>query len=149
MLCLLAAAAAAKKPKTAQRGDLPGIACDTCTMAMEALFGEVKQLRADAPYNKLEELSIQNAIESICKSDDATGEWIRHVDIVTKEKNDGKSYARLEVPGGISKCETECLTVTRSCEDLFENEIDQDDLSAVLFKNKHSLERLTVHTLPQ
>ena len=143
MLCAVAAVSAAKKPKTAQKVDLPGIACDVCTMAIETLYDEVQGMRKNAPYNKVEELQIQNMIENMCKSDDESGEWMRHADIVTKEKN-GKSYARLEVPGGISKCETECLTVARSCDDLFENEIDQDDLSAILYKNKHSIERLTV-----
>lgn len=142
--CLVAGVLAAKKPKAPQKVDLPGISCDVCTMAIETLYDEVKTLRTEAPYNKVEELEIQNIIENMCKMDDPNGEWLRYVDIVTKVKSDGKSYAKLEAPGGISKCETECVTVAKSCEDLFENEIDQDDLSAILFKNKHSLERLTV-----
>lgn len=141
--CFFAAVSAKKAASKVLTVDLPGISCDVCEIAVETLFSEVKEMRKVAPYNKVEELEVQKVIEEMCNSDSASGEWIRHLDITTLEKND-KSYAKIGVPGGIAKCESECLTVARSCDNLFDTEIDQDDLSAILYKNKHSLERLTV-----
>jgi hypothetical protein len=144
LFCVVAVVLAKKKPKILQKVDLPGISCDVCEVAVQTLYTELKSLRASAPYNKLEEDTIQLAMENICKPDQESGEWIRYCDITTVQKNDGKDYAKLSVAGGVAKCEEECLTVARSCENLFEDEIDPDDLSAILYKNKHSLERLTV-----
>lgn len=46
----------------------------------------------------------------------------------------------------MSKCKEECVTIAKSCENLFENEIeDRDDLSAILWKNKMSADELQVH----
>ena len=143
LFCMLSAAFAAKKKETVQKVDLPGIACDVCEMVIGNLHTEVKEMRKDAPYNKLEELEIQQVMENSCNPEAESGEWIRHVDIATIEKN-GKFYAVAQDQEDISKCEAECLTVARSCDSLFEDEMDPDDLSAILYKNKHSLERLTV-----
>ena len=143
---IISIAIAKKEKASIQKVDLPGIACDVCTLSIENLYGELKELREAAPYNKITELQVQEMLENICKTDDKIGEWIRYIDITTIEKNDGKSYAKIEIPGGVSKCESECLTVASSCESLYNTEIDQDDLSDILWKNKHSLERLTVNT---
>lgn len=48
----------------------------------------------------------------------------------------------LEKQDSKGKCEHECLTMQHSCVELLESEIDQDDLSALLWKGKLSKEQL-------
>ena len=45
---------------------------------------------------------------------------------------------------GISKCSSECLTISKSCESLLDDEIDRDDLATTLWKNKSSKNDLLV-----
>mmetsp|Transcript_14798 Transcript_14798/g.22289 ORF Transcript_14798/g.22289 Transcript_14798/m.22289 type:complete len:267 (+) Transcript_14798:73-873(+) len=138
LVSLLFFAVSAKKPtKKPSNKDGPHIACDVCNNAVDNLFEAVKDARSKAPYQKLDEGEIQDIIDSICKNDDPNGEWIRRLDIVEKLKEKG-TFLELDEPGGVSKCGVECQTITKSCDDLFENDIDADELSAMLWKNKLS-----------
>ncbi len=47
----------------------------------------------------------------------------------------GKTLSLME-PGGMSKCKGECKAISKSCSLLTSEELDPDDLSAMLFKNK-------------
>ena len=68
------------------------------------------------------------------------GHWIRRLDIVqAKQKTKDGSYGTtlsLKEPGGIAKCTKECYTIARSCRDMFDEELDRDELSTILYNNK-------------
>lgn len=49
--------------------------------------------------------------------------------------------------GGISKCGVECQLIGKSCSALLQDEIDADDLSAALWKNKMDVKTLKVTCL--
>ncbi len=133
-----------KKTYPVLTADLAGIACDVCEVSIDTLHTIIAEKRAEAPYKKLEELVVQDTISQVCKTDTEVGEWIRYLDITEQERNTGEKQSVLINPGGVSKCQSECVTIARSCEMLYEDEIDGDDLSAILWKNKHSIERLKV-----
>lgn len=127
-----------KKKKKAEilPNDLPLIACEVCEKSINELYNQIEDARKKAPYNKLEEIQVLELLDKVCKDNEESGEWIRRLDIVEK-KESGKVYLKLTHPGGISKCEQECATVARSCSDLFDEDIDKDDLSALLWKGDH------------
>jgi hypothetical protein len=125
----------AKKASTSSQRDLKYISCDVCTKAVEELYETAAEARKVAPYNKIDEESIQDLIEGLCKSDEKSGEWIRELDIVTKNTEKG-DFLVLDTPGGMSKCKEECNTIVESCKKLIDDDIDADDLSAVIYKNK-------------
>lgn len=128
-----------KKSIYPQSVDLPYIACDVCTLSVKEIIAATSKLRESAPYKKLTELQVSEVIDGICKPEDENdyGLWIRSFDIVTK--SDGKSLA-LKKMDGYSKCDVECLTIAKSCDNLYNEEIDIDDLSALLWGNKYSSE---------
>lgn len=112
--------------------DLPLIGCDVCEMMIKNLYNAVADRRENAPYKKIDEEMIQEEIDGICKPKDKKGTWIRELDII---ENDDRSLSLVK-PGSYSKCEHECKTIVKSCEDLLDEEIDRDDLGAALWKNK-------------
>ena len=120
-----------------EKSELPFIACEVCRRAASALISSIDGIRKNAPYQRLEELEIVDTIDKICVPDQEPGAWIRELDIVSHEKG-GETYVKLNAPGGVSKCETECMTISASCSNLFDEEIDRDDLSAALWKNKYT-----------
>jgi hypothetical protein len=128
-------------PKDVEK-DIPYISCQVCKKAVDNLYTSVQTARNEAPYKKLDEGKIQEIIEVICDPDNKGGEWLRKFDIVQQKKKDG-TFLVLEEPGGVSKCETECSTIVKSCKSLL-NEIDLDDLSAALWKNKLDAKELRV-----
>jgi len=121
--------------------DLEYIRCEACEYAVNELFAAVREARSTAPNKKLSEVHIVELIEAISNPTNITGEWLRSVDMVeTPEK--GKVFLTLEQPGGKSKCKNECTTLAESVHSLFQEEIDADDLSAILWKNKATVEEL-------
>jgi hypothetical protein len=98
-----------KKPidKSVIKTDLPHIGCDVCMKAVSEIYRITNEAREKAPYNNLKEIDIIDTIESICKSDDPKGHWIKLQDIV-EEKENGRRYLALEEPGGEAKCAREC-----------------------------------------
>ena len=124
-----------KKPiQEIHREDLPHIGCSVCKNAVAEVFKIVNERREKAPYKKLDENHIVEVLDNICDPEGTEGSWIRYYDIV-EEKENGRRYLELETPGGMGKCKKECHTIARSCWDLFEEEIDRDDLSPVLWRN--------------
>lgn len=113
--------------------DIPYIACGVCERAVREVYNIAAEERAAAAYNKLEEIKVVEAIESVCEPDNKNGEWIRKLDIV-ETKKDGKTFLSLEAPGGSAKCERECATIAKSCRQLFDDDIDQDEFSAMVFQ---------------
>jgi hypothetical protein len=130
---------AAKKSKDLEKEpvkeDLPHISCSVCNRAATEIFQQTSELREAAPYKKLDEIDIVELFEKICNPEIKEGLWIRKIDIV--ETSSGKtSYLTLTEPGGSSKCGRECRTIAKSCHDLFEEDVDVHELSALLWKNK-------------
>lgn len=121
--------------------DLPLIACDVCLNVIKELFVITEDLRKQAGKKKLEEIKIAEAVDNVCQNDQSEGTWIRHQDI-TKV---GSGNLGLKSMQGVSKCEAECATIEKSCQNLLHSgdEIDVDDLSALLWKGKLSLSSLT------
>ena len=64
-----------------------------------------------------------------------TGDWIRYYDI-KEETVKGTRYLTLDQQDTKAKCTEECQTIARSCDEMFEQDIDLDDVSALLWKNK-------------
>lgn len=144
-VCLLLTQGAYGKPKLGQilKDDLQHIQCDVCERATTELFNAVQIARSLQPKNKLDEVDIVVLIDAICDPLSLTGEWIRKVDVVESTIKD-KRFLSLIEPGGMAKCGDECATIARSCQTLFQEKIDADDLSALLWKNKVSESELKV-----
>ena len=127
-----------KKDMKAVTTDLPLIACDVCRQVMSEVYTITDELRKDLKGNqKLEEIQISDAMDNVCNEAHDTGSWIRHMDITKSGSN-----VVLKGMDKVSKCEQECLTVKRSCSDLIEEDIDRDEISALLYKGKTSAEDL-------
>jgi len=125
--------------KVYTKEDIPYIDCQVCERTVTELFLAANAARETKPKKKLSELDIIVLIEGINNPKNQTGEWIRKLDI--KEVFDkGKRYLSLVEPGDLSKCKVECLTIAESSRRLLQDEIDADDLSALLYKNKVTVE---------
>lgn len=135
-------ALAAKKPVgVAVKEDLPLIACDVCERTVQRAYDEVEKARS--ANKKIDELQISELIESVALPDTEAGEWARQIDIIEAEIKE-KRYLSLVEPGGTSKCGSECATIVKSCQNLLNEEIDLDELTSLLWKNKTSLKDLKV-----
>lgn len=125
--------------KVYTKEDIPYIGCQVCERTVAELFLAADAARETKPKKKLSELDIIVIIEGINNPKNQTGEWIRKLDI--KEVFDkGKRYLSLVEQGNLSKCKVECLTIAESSRRLLQDEIDADDLSALLYKNKVTVE---------
>jgi hypothetical protein len=128
-----------EEPAEVVKQDLPYIKCEVCERAVAELITAVDTIKEENKQqfkksNKpIEEVKILEIIENLCKPTNETGSWIRTLDI-QEQVTDKKKYLHLVEPGGYSKCKTECLTIAKSCENLFEKELDIDDVSAMLWK---------------
>ena len=118
--------------------DLPLIACDVCNEVVAASYANVEDKREKAPYKKIDELDVSEVLDGVCLAKNKYGEWMRQLDIVEKPDR----TLSLERPGGVGKCQSECKTIAKSCEMLLDEEIDRDDLSAMLWKGKHDIKSL-------
>lgn len=129
--------------KVYTKEDIPYIGCQVCERTIAELFLAANAARETKPKKKLSELDIIVLIEGINNPKNQTGEWIRKLDI--KEVFDkGKRYLSLVEQGDLSKCKVECLTIAESSRRLLQDEIDADDLSALLYKNKVTVEEAKV-----
>jgi len=129
--------------KVYNKEDIPYIGCQVCERTVAELFLAANAARETKPKKKLSELDIIVLIEGINNPKNQTGEWIRKLDI--KEVFDkGKRYLSLVEQGNLSKCKVECLTIAESSRRLLQDEIDADDLSALLYKNKVTMEEAKV-----
>jgi hypothetical protein len=129
-----------------QKIDSNLITCDVCNYLMDGLYHEANLQRKSAPYQKLDEGSVQDLVSTICNSNKKEGEWMRRLDIVHK-KTDGGVILELVQPGGISKCNEECKTIGKACEALLDDDIDPDDLAVLIWRNKVSLKDAKVTLL--
>lgn len=115
--------------------DVSYIGCEVCQKAAEAAHGQVATAREKAPYRKISEEDIDRILTNICNPEEDEGEWIKRLDIVEKREGKGRVLV-LEAPGGIQKCNQECKSIKKSCEDLFDEEMDLESLSVFLYKHK-------------
>jgi len=122
--------------------DLPLIECDVCQHVIAQIYDKTQELKTEAGKKKLEEILISEAIDKICANDEQMGKWIRHMDI-TKVSSGITGLKLMDNP---SKCQNECVTIEKSCSNLIlsGDEIDRDDLSAILWKGKLSQSDLQV-----
>ena len=123
--------------KTVLKTDLPHIGCDVCRLAVAEVYLASEKAREVAPYRKLKEMTIFEIIDKVCVPDGAAGLWMRTLDIVER-RDSGRRYLSLVTPGGISTCGRECGTIEKSCIDLFDEDIDRDELAVLLWKDKIS-----------
>lgn len=123
--------------KTVVKTDLPHIGCDVCRLAVAEVYIASEKAREVAPYRKLKEMTIFEIIDKVCAPDGSAGLWTRMYDIV-ESKEGGRRYLNLVTPGGISTCGRECGTIEKSCIDLFDEDIDRDELAVLLWKDKIS-----------
>jgi hypothetical protein len=123
--------------------DLPHIACDVCERTVAEIFQAVELARSNKPKRIIDELEILEIIESVSNPTNVTGEWMRRIDIIEATVKD-KRYLSFIEPGGTSKCKNECHTIAKSCEMLLHEEVDADELSTLLWKNKAPLAELQV-----
>lgn len=126
--------------------DLAHISCEVCERVVEEIFLAIDNAKATKPRGVLDELNIVEIIESISNPSKESGEWIKKLDIIEATVKD-KNYLSIIEPGGSAKCLNECTTIAQSSQNLLQNEIDADDLSALLWKNKESPATLKVDAL--
>ena len=135
VLCCLQTTAAAKKkaPIIASREDMKHIGCEVCEKMVNVLKSAIDELKPYKPRKTLMEVQVLEPIESVCNPNNATGEWIRRIDIIESTKQ-GLSYLKLVEPGGIGKCGAECVTIAKSCQNLLDEELDVDELAQAFLK---------------
>jgi hypothetical protein len=138
LLLLLSLLASSDAKNIDPKIDRSLISCDVCTRMVEGLYDIAQDKRKKAPYQKLDEESVQEIVGSICKNNKPEGEWIRKLDITHKKTEKG-TFLELIQPGGISKCNEECKVITQACDELLDESIDLDDLTVLIWKNKLSL----------
>ncbi len=120
-------------PAVASKEDLKYIGCEVCEKMVLAMKEGLDKLKPYPPKKILMEIQVLDVVEDICNPQNATGQWIKKLDIV-ESSNLGLTYLKLEEPGGISKCGSECLTIAKSCQNMFDNEVEIDDMTAMLRK---------------
>ena len=62
------------------------------------------------------------------------------VEIMLKDKQ----YLNLIEPGGTGKCLNECATIAKSCQNMIHEDVDVDELSAFIWKNKLPVDEVQV-----
>lgn len=130
--------------KAVVKTDLSHIGCDVCLKATAQVYNAAEAARIKAPYKKLNEMTIFEIIDNVCNPSNSAGLWIRTQDIV-EYKDSGRRYLTLDQQQGMSTCGRECGTIEKSCIDLFDEDIDRDELAVLLWQNKiQSLEEFQV-----
>ena len=138
--CYFAFGKNSQTPKL-MKEDLPYIACGVCNRTAESIFNV---LFTNEKRIRINEARIEEVLENVCQPEAEIGKWIRHLDIVEKQK-----FLQLESPGGISKCENECTTISKSCELLIKEEFEMDDIILFVWKNKEKLANKGLSVLKQ
>ena len=123
--------------KTVLKSDLPYIGCDVCMLAMSEIYYVSEAHRRNTTYGKLKEETIIDVIDKVCAARSKDGIWMRTLDIVDY-REDGKRYLKLDTPGGLSTCGRECGTIEKSCVNLFDEEIDRDELTVYIWQNNYT-----------
>lgn len=124
--------------------DVPYIACDVCKKAVEKIFNLTMEAKENAPYKKLKSITIDTILETMCLTDTEAGKWIMEQDIVNSTTAGGAMYLQLITPGGQTRCKEECKALTKSCEKLFDEELDMEECSLYIFKRQNELELATL-----
>ncbi len=137
----------ANPPPSLIRQELEFIRCDVCEELALALFNAVETYAQKKSPLKVEEFEVIEIMENICKPTNETGYWMRKIDIVENTQKDPKTqidmrYLIFTHPGGVAKCNSECVTIAKSCTDLMDNEVDADDLSVLLYKKRPNSDEL-------
>jgi hypothetical protein len=133
-----------KKVEPVIKEDVPHIGCDVCRHAIDAVAELTSEAREKAPYKKIDEGVILEILDNVCDGEKEQGSWIRAMDIISVSEN-GRRYLTLKAPGGLGKCGRECVTIQKSCKNLMDDDLDRDELSSLLWKNKITGEDLTNH----
>lgn len=122
--------------KTVLKSDLQHIGCDVCMRSVSVIYDRTEKARSNAPYKKLKEEEIIDVIDKVCAVDTTDGHWMRTLDI-EEYRDSGRRYLRLTEPGGFSTCGRECGTIEKSCINLFDEEIDRDELTVLIWQNDY------------
>lgn len=114
---------------TYAKDELPHVSCQVCEKAAYALHDQLVLLKNEADKKKvrISETKIEEVLENLCDPQESVGQWIRRLDI-TEVKEDKKSVLWLTEPGGVSKCAKECATIAKSCELMFTDEVELDEV---------------------
>jgi hypothetical protein len=144
---LMRGAESKNPPPALIREDLDLIKCDVCEELATALANGVHNFANRKAPLKMEEFEVIEIMENVCKPTNETGYWIRKIDIAESIQKDPKTntdkrFLSFTYPQGISKCNSECVTIAKSCTDLLDNEIDPDDLSVFLYKKRPTADDL-------
>jgi hypothetical protein len=145
VVCILCVCYSKEQGGKVMKEDLPHIACDVCERTVAEIFQAVELARSNKPKRAIDELEILEIIESVSNPANVTGEWMRRIDIIEATVKD-KRYLSFIEPGGTSKCRNECHTIAKSCQVLLHEEVDADELSSLLWKNKAPLAELKVQS---
>lgn len=133
-----------KKKHTFEKRDLGPIACEVCGAVVKNLHEQVtynrEQYGPKSPKGKkMPEEVVSDILDGVCEAEGAGGKWIRHLDIQSTavDGNNKKRKLYLEGHDSAGKCQKECETIKKSCQNLLEEELeDRDDLQALLYVDK-------------
>lgn len=143
------------KEPLAVKSDLAPIACDVCEVVVGEVWREVEKQRAAAPKelvsakpgapkkerSTFSEAEVNTVVQDVCNRRKEIGEWLWYVDLVLnsdspyrpltkKEAKSGKDYLLLERRqrgGPIRTWDRESATAKRSCDLLFDEDVDDLD----------------------
>ena len=135
LLVTLGTAALSVGAVSIQHDDLPAIGCDVCYKSLESVYLKIQDKRESNTRKHVDELEINLYLDGICSLSDELGKWMKQIDIV---ENSDKTLL-LAVQNGYGKVNTETKTIAKSCLDLFEEEIDREELTELLYNNNKSL----------
>lgn len=144
--CIVQAAQGKPAAGKVIKEDLAHISCEVCERVVDEIFLAINLAKATTPRGVLDELNIVEIIESISNPTKESGEWIKKLDIIEATVKD-KNYLSIIEPGGSAKCLNECSTISQSSQNLLQDEIDADELSALLWKNKETPTTLKVNAM--
>ena len=122
--------------KSVIKSDLQHIGCDVCMRSVSMIHDRTEEARSKAPYKKLKEEAIMEVIDKVCDVETENGIWMRMLNI-EEYKYNSRRYLRLTEPGGMSTCGRECGTIEKSCNNLFDDEIDRDELTVFIYQNNY------------
>lgn len=128
------------------KGDLKYIKCEVCEKVVAELYYQVGAARDAAPNKKLDEITVIEIMESVCNPKNESAAWLKKIDIVNSLSK-GKKYIVLEEQEGQAKCKNECTTIAKSCSNLLDDDIDADELAALLYLNRTDLKKMQVQFL--
>lgn len=135
ILVTLGTAALGAGAVSIQHDDLPAIGCDVCYQSLENVYLRIQEKRESNARKHVDELEINSYLDGLCSLSDELGKWMKQIDIV---ENSDKTLL-LSAQNRYGKVNTETKTIAKSCLDLFEEEIDREELAELLYNNNKSL----------